>query len=69
MRNRATATSGNEMPTSRAMHARERRNEAWSAGRRTADVPEGSSAAIRWMLFADESHTKGGIKANGKENC
>ena len=42
-------------------------NEASSAGRRTADVPDGSGAAIRRMLLADESHTKGGIKQMAKK--
>ena len=43
------------------------RHEASSAGRRTADVPDGSGAAIRRMLLADESHTKGGIKHMAKK--
>ena len=42
-------------------------HEASSAGRRTADVPDGSGAAIRRMLLADESHTKGGIKQMAKK--
>ena len=42
-------------------------NEASSAGRRTADVPDGSGAAIRRMLLADESHTKGGISTMAKK--
>ena len=50
-----------------AIHAGEFRNEASSAGRRTADVPDGSGAAIRRMLLADESHTKGGIKQMAKK--
>jgi hypothetical protein len=46
---------------------RESRNDASSAGRRTADVPDGSGAAIRRMLLADESHTKGGISTMAKK--
>ena len=42
-------------------------SEASSAGRRTADVPDGSGAAIRRMLLADESHTKGGISTMAKK--
>ena len=42
-------------------------HEASSAGRRTADVPDGSGAAIRRMLLADESHTKGGISTMAKK--
>ena len=56
----------NQMPTSHASRGRVS-NEASSAGRRTADVPDGSGAAIRRMLLADESHTKGGIKQMAKK--
>jgi len=34
---------------------------------RTADVPDGSGAAIRRRLLAHESHTKGGINQMAKK--
>ena len=65
-RSRGLRGTRDEMSTSHAIHA-ESRNEASSAGRRTADVPDGSGAAIRRMLLADESHTKGGISTMAKK--
>ena len=58
---------GHEMPTSRRDSRGRVSNEASSAGRRTADVPDGSGAAIRRMLLADESQTKGGISTMAKK--
>ena len=72
---RATRTNGRgthrQQRTRDADLSRESRgrvsNEASSAGRRTADVPDGSGAAIRRMLLAEESHTKGGISTMAKK--
>ena len=43
--------------------------EATSAGRRTVDVPGGSDAAMRCVLLAVKSHTKGGIKRMAKKTA
>ena len=56
-----------EMHTAPANSRAPGSNEASSAGRRTADVPDGSGAAIRRMLLADESQTKGGISTMAKK--